>query len=90
MEKQTESNRMREEPYRLITPLVVRVLTAIGLTDLSGDEVRQYRDRYVANYGFVVARALRILHTIGLTDLSDDEVNRYVEKTKNERRRLER
>ena len=90
MKRQTESNRMKEKPYRLITPLVVEVLTAIGLTDLSSDEVRQYRDRWATNYGDTGARALRVLHTIGLTDLSDDEVRRYVEKTKNERRRLER
>ena len=73
---------MARKPYRMVTPMLVRMLTAVGLTDLSHEEVRQYARKYTSHYGSARARGLQFLHRIGLTDLAGEDVHRYIENSK--------
>ena len=70
----------REKPNRFATPTLVRILTGVGLTNLTGEQVRDYETSYNSHYGTPKARSLRLLHRIGLTNLTDEQVERYCDQ----------
>ena len=65
---------------RLVTPGLVKILTSVGLTNLSSEQVREYKTLYETYYGNLSQRILPTLQRVGLTNLTDDEVRRYCSK----------
>ena len=81
MENKTETQG-RKKPNRLATPRLVRLLTNVGLTNLSEDSVREYRTLYESHYGSLSSIALSFLHKVGLTNLTNEQVDTYCEMKK--------
>ncbi len=69
-----------KKPSRMMTPGLVKLLNFVGLTNLSQEEVRDYKNLYESNYGTPLQRGLRLLHFVGLTNLSNEEIERYCDK----------
>ena len=71
---------MERKPSRIMTPSLVKLLAFVGLTNLSGKQIRDYKNLYETCYGTLQQRMLPVLHKIGLTNLTDEEVRRYCSK----------
>ena len=71
---------MERKPSRILSSGLVKLLTFVGLTNLSGEQIRDYKNLYEDCYGALQQRILLVLHKIGLTNLTDEEVRRYCSK----------
>lgn len=69
-----------KKPNRLVTPGLVRLLTNVGITNLSQEQVSEYSLVYESHYGSPKATMLRLAHKVGFTNLSNDQVDRYCDQ----------